>query len=447
MTIKTNYLLLLLLGISLLNACKKKEEDPIAPTASFTVSKMTVVVDEEVQFTNTSAEATSYQWSFGDGTTSTEASPKKSFSTSNTFTVTLVSTGPGGTKSAVANVVVLPLSTFTVENEASLSAGTAVQFTNGSKGATSYVWFFGDAAASSSNTANPSFTYATGGTYTVTLTASGAGGPSISTKTITVAAPPAVKELYYIEYGASLLQKVALDGSSNTATVLDIAGKAGAGMAIDAINKKVYFSDFEVTGSGAIWQMNLDGSGLTAIVSNLTDPYGVAVDPSGGKVYWADDLGNISRANLDGSSLETGIVNVPGGLMRAVALDPENNKMYYYEVQAEILYVANLDGSNPTAILTASYGYALLIDTVNDKIYYDEQNAGKIFRVNLDGSGQVEIDADGSRCYGMAIDYSENKIYWSLRESGKILRANLDGTNPEPVATGLTSPRGIALKL
>ena len=111
------------------------------------------------------------------------------------------------------------------------------------------------------------------------------------------------------------------------------------------------------------------------------------------------------------------------------------------------MYVANLDGSNPTAILTSSYGYALLIDTVNDKIYYDEQNAGKIFRVNLDGSGQVEIDADGSRCYGMAIDYSENKIYWSLRESGKIVRANLDGTNPEPVATGLSSPRGIALKL
>jgi PKD repeat protein len=447
MRTKHIYFLLFILGISLSNACKKDDPPPANPTSGFTVSKLTAVVDEEVQFTNTSANATSFKWSFGDGTTSTDASPKKSYQTSDNFTVTLVATGAGGSNTNTTVVKVLPFGGFTVENEADLIANKPVQMTNSSKGAVSYQWTFGDPANSTATTANPTFTYPSAGTYTVTLKAISAVGETAVSKTITVKGAPVTKDLYYIEYTANAIKKLALDGSGTTASVLDITGKAGAGMALDAVNNKIYFSDFEVTGTGNIWRMNLDGTGLTAIASNLTDPYGVAVDPAGGKVYWVDDLGNVSRANLDGSSPQIGLVNIPTGQMRAIALDLKNNKMYFYEVNAEILYVANLDGSNVTPLITASYGYAILVDTVNNKLYYDEQNAGKLFQTNLDGTGQVTIDADGTRIYGMVIDYTENKLYWSGRDNGKIIRANLDGSSPETLATGLTSPRGIALKL
>jgi PKD repeat protein len=447
MRTKHIYFLLFILGISLSNACKKDDPPPANPTSGFTVSKLTAVVDEEVQFTNTSANATSFKWSFGDGTTSTDASPKKSYQTSDNFTVTLVATGAGGSNTNTTVVKVLPFGGFTVENEADLIANKPVQMTNSSKGAVSYQWAFGDPANSTATTANPTFTYPSAGTYTVTLKAISAVGETAVSKTITVKGAPVTKDLYYIEYTANAIKKLALDGSGTTASVLDITGKAGAGMALDAINNKIYFSDFEVTGTGNIWRMNLDGTGLTAIASNLTDPYGVAVDPTGGKVYWVDDLGNVSRANLDGSSPQIGLVNIPSGQMRAIALDVKNNKMYFYEVNAEILYVANLDGSNVTPLITASYGYAILVDNVNNKLYYDEQNAGKLFQTNLDGTGQITIDADGTRIYGMVIDHTENKLYWSGRDNGKIIRANLDGSSPETLATGLTSPRGIALKL
>jgi PKD repeat protein len=447
MRTKHIYFLLFILGISLSNACKKDDPPPANPISGFTVSKLTAVVDEEVQFTNTSANATSFKWSFGDGTTSTDASPKKSYQTSDNFTVTLVATGAGGSNTNTTVVKVLPFGGFTVENEADLIANKPVQMTNSSKGAVSYQWAFGDPANSTATTANPTFTYPAAGTYTVTLKAISAVGETAVSKTITVKGAPVTKDLYYIEYTANAIKKLALDGSGTTASVLDITGKAGAGMALDAVNNKIYFSDFEVTGTGNIWRMNLDGTGLTAIASNLSDPYGVAVDPAGGKVYWVDDLGNVSRANLDGSSPQIGLVNIPSGQMRAIALDLKNNKMYFYEVNAEILYVANLDGSNVTPLITASYGYAILVDTVNNKLYYDEQNAGKLFQTNLDGTGQVTIDADGTRIYGMAIDHTENKLYWSGRDNGKVIRANLDGSSPETLATGLTSPRGIALKL
>ncbi len=445
MSINKNYLLLLFLAVGVLFSCKKKDDDPLAPVAGFSASKQTAVVDEEIQFTNSSANATAFQWSFGDGTTSAEASPKKAYATSENFTVTLVATGEGGSNTSTVAVKVLPKGAFSVENEGALIAGTAVQFTNGSKGAASYLWNFGDAANSTSTEANPKFTYAAGGTFEVTLKSISAVGETVTKKTITVAGAPAVKELFFIEYGNNLIKKLTV-GSPSAADVLDVAGKAGPGMAVDEANGKIYFSDFEVAGSGNIWRMNLDGSNLTAIVSNLTDPYGLALDLTNGKIYWADDLGNISRANLDGSGVQTGLVNIAGGGMRAVALDVENNKMYFYEVQAEILYSANLDGTDVKPIVTGAYGYAILVDTVNDKLYFDDQNTETLIRSNLDGSGKTTIDATATRIYGMAIDHAEGKIYWSGRDSGNISRANLDGSGLETLASGLASPRGIALK-
>jgi hypothetical protein len=65
-------------------------------------------------------------------------------------------------------------------------AGTTVQFTDASSGATAWSWTFGD--GSQSTVRNPSHTYAVRGTYTVTLRVSNGVGSSQTTKTITVGA-------------------------------------------------------------------------------------------------------------------------------------------------------------------------------------------------------------------------------------------------------------------
>lgn len=434
-----------LLSISLLVACKK-EDELIQGNAQFAASKTTVVVGEEIQFTNKSENATAFKWSFGDGTTSTEVSPKKSYQTSASFLVSLVSTGNGGSTISSLEIKVLPSASFIVESEDSLYSGSAVHFTNTSKGASSYEWSFGDANSSTSTATDAVFTYNNGGTYTVTLKSKSAVGETSFSKQITVTGAPSIKQLYFIEYGANLIKKLPLDGSGASTNVLDITGKAGVGLAYDEVNDKIYFSDFEVAVQGNIWRMNPDGSGLQAIVTGISDPYGIALDVPGGKIYWTDDAGNISRANLDGSNPQIGIVNINGGQMRAIALDQDNNTMYYYEVNSEILYKANMDGTNPVALVTGVYGYGILVDKVNDKIYFDDQNSATLIRANLDGTGQTVVDANGTRIYGMAIDNNDNKIYWSGRDSGELNRAELDGSNPEVLQSGLTSPRGIFLK-
>jgi PKD repeat protein len=73
----------------------KKEKDP--PVASFTVDRNVAEVNEMITCTNTSQNADSYLWEFGDGMTSTEINPLHFYSSSGDFRIVLKATNDGGT--------------------------------------------------------------------------------------------------------------------------------------------------------------------------------------------------------------------------------------------------------------------------------------------------------------------------------------------------------------
>ena len=200
--------------------------------------------------------------------------------------------------------------------------------------------------------------------------------------------------------------------------------------------------------------MDFDGTNDVSLVTGLLDPYGLSIDKTNGKIYWADDNGFIGRVNLDGTNPEkefiyTELSDQTTGWMRAVAVDPDANKVYYYEAWEENLIVANLsDGTVLDTIVKGAYGYSIFIDKVNSKIYFDDQYTG-FMRADLDGSNIEMIDdinVTDARIYGIDIDYTNSKLYWSARDVGEIYKADLDGGNKEVVATSLSNPRGIFLK-
>ncbi|MFD2101259.1 PKD domain-containing protein [Flagellimonas iocasae] len=442
------YIYSIVLFSSLLFMNCQEDEMALPPQAEavFSASADQVAVGETIQFTNDSQNATAYLWSFGDGTTSKLVSPKKSYESSDIFLVSLVSTGAGGSTISNMEITVTPASSFTVEDPESLLATVPVQFNNMSLEATSYSWSFGDGTNSSSTEENPTHTYTEAGTYSVSLTAESAVGSHVFTQDILVgSAPQKFADLYYIDLGDEYVRSLALDGTGTVSDILNIAGMGGVGMAYDHVNQKVYFSDFNAYPLGNIWKMNPDGSELEAIASNIGDPYAIALDIDAGKIYWVDDDGNVSRANMDGSNPEIGFFTVAGAWWRAIALDVENSKMYVYDSYFEDLYEVNMDGTDPNIIVSGVYGYAISVDTVNDKIYFDDQNEELLKVANLDGSDVQTVDDNGTRIYGMHIDHEEGKLYWSGRDSGELYRANLDGTGKEVLKTGLSSPRGIVL--
>jgi trimeric autotransporter adhesin len=158
----------------------------VLPVANFTVSAPSGCTPLTVMYTSTSSNAASHSWSFPGGSPSVSFLPNP----------TVIYYGPGtynaaltvyngansDTKLITGAVVVSPAvgSNFTYS-----ISGPTVTFNNLSSNATGYAWNFGDGSIGS-NAANPTYTYAMSGTYTVTLVAGNSCGSTPFSQTITI---------------------------------------------------------------------------------------------------------------------------------------------------------------------------------------------------------------------------------------------------------------------
>lgn len=135
--------------------------------------------NDSFNFQNTSLNATSFLWDFGDGNTSAETNPTHVYTNQGTYQVTLTSFNNCG-QSVVTLAVsteALPLAHFTADLVAGCNPLT-VQFQNQSSGSNlnGFNWEFPGGVPAFSTEENPIVTYDLPGIYPVTLTASSSLG-------------------------------------------------------------------------------------------------------------------------------------------------------------------------------------------------------------------------------------------------------------------------------
>ncbi len=154
------------------------------PIAGFKPSATQGCAPFTVQFNDLSAgNPIAWNWSFPGGVpaTSTEQNPAVTYATPGVYSATLVVTNLYGSDTlALQNlieVLALPIAAFDYT-----ATNLTVSFDNQSQNGTSYMWNFGD--GTTSNEANPTHTYASPGSYTVSLTVLNNCGAATLQKTL-----------------------------------------------------------------------------------------------------------------------------------------------------------------------------------------------------------------------------------------------------------------------
>jgi gliding motility-associated-like protein len=158
---------------------------------SGTIQKTVTIVQTNTDFTgpanaclnqpvtfqnNSSSVPLASFWYFGDGTTSAQTNPIKTYLTPGTYNVKMINFFDNCTDSITKTIVVQnkPAINFTVNDSSSCQAPFNAQFTDLTPGATSWLWDFGD--GNTSTLQNPAHSYAALGNYTVSLTVTTAAG-------------------------------------------------------------------------------------------------------------------------------------------------------------------------------------------------------------------------------------------------------------------------------
>ena len=287
-----------------------------SPIADFTANVTNGTSPLAVGFTDQSTgSVTSWLWDFGDGNTSTVQNPVYTYTIPGIYSVNLTATNVGGSTTqnkAGYITVTAPVSPPVTDFIANMTNGTsplAVGFTDQSTGSpTSWLWDFGD--GNTSTVQNPVHVFNLTGAYTVSLTATNAGGSTTTTKTgfITVQAPVPTTVPTTVSTTVSTTMPTTVPTTVSTTVptgyVYNTSWSSNGpyGVAVDHRTGNVYVAEYstnqvqEFTSTGTfITKWGTLGSGD----GQFDQPRGVAVD-SAGNIYVADS-GNNRTQKFDSS--------------------------------------------------------------------------------------------------------------------------------------------------
>lgn len=155
------------------------------------------------------------------------------------------------------------------------------------------------------------------------------------------------------------------------------------GLAIEYSGGKIYWAAPKDVANASIFRANLDGSQLEEVAHAAGVAWGVAVDPIGGHVYWTTGE-TILRANI-----ATGVVEDVGpdpqmepypAFKGDISIDVQARKMYWTRKGNRSssgwigIFRADLDGGNVEKLWDEPYSDAgdIVVDGVNKYVYWTE---------------------------------------------------------------------------
>ncbi|KAE8137290.1 hypothetical protein BDV38DRAFT_271407 [Aspergillus pseudotamarii] len=160
--------------------------------------------------------------------------------------------------------------------------------------------------------------------------------------------------------------------------------------------------------NGRILRSRDGGRSITAVVTGLTAPDGLAISRSASRMFWTNmgldtsvQDGSVMSANLDGSDMKTIIPEGSAYTPKQLTVDDQNRMLYFCDREGMSVHRCDFDGRN----------HEILV---------------------LRGDCKTSDKEDQTRwCVGIAVDVKDGKFYWTQKgpnrgNKGRIFRANID---------------------
>ena len=285
---------------------------------------------------------------------------------------------------------------------------------------------------------------ASGAAPSSTTNSSGAAGAPASTGTVSPTMPPA----------AMVSASAAGAGGAPAA----MSGSAGAGTTAPKAPSGTSTLFYLDNTGGRVLRANADGTKASTIVPmGGSGPDGVAVDVTGGHVFWTNmglpdaNDGTVMRADLDGKNVMTIVKSGGTYTPKQLKLEPQRGKLYWSDREGMKVQRANLDGSQlETLIVTGMSGtddashwcVGIALDVAAGKIYWSQKGGdnagpgvGSIRRANIelpagaDPAKRTDIEVLFDKLpepIDLDIDTEHHLLYWTDRGDNTVSRAPLD---------------------
>ncbi len=253
--------------------------------------------------------------------------------------------------------------------------------------------------------------------------------------------------LYWTDKDAPQIQRLIMDCNQTESLTTPSSGFGSPrGIAIDAINGRVYWADFN---GGSIHRCSLDGSHDQVLVTGLETPADMALDTDMGLLYWAEtDAHRICRMATDSNHLEVVIDQVSEPYY--IALDLVHGQLYWSEFNSPTLNRMDLMSNEAEVYLTGLDRVRdIVVEPEQGKVYWADRDSSKIQRANLDGTEIEDLfnASDGlDRPHGLWLDVETNQIYWTDTRTQAVHRGCADGSGvAEVFIDGLDGPWALVM--
>ena len=319
---------------------------------------------------------------------------------------------------------------------------------------TAYSWT-GSGLAANSTTQNTTTAIlplsASAGPYPYSVIASNATGAGLTVgATVNVTVAGYKGPFAYIAHqlnaapAPGTLSVVDTTNTAASAVQVDV-GVYPVGVAVSPAGTRVYVTNF---GSGTVSVIDTATNQIVPVNETLTNnagivvglgPYGIAVNPSGAKVYVANSISN-SVSVIDAvSNTAIKVVSV-GSQPYGVAVSPAGSKVYVTNYAGNSVSVINT-ANDSVEYLVAINGlpfnkpYGIAVNPAGTRVYVANEGAGTVSVINAANDTVLNTVNVGNSPRGLAVSPDGTKVY--VVNSGDRTVSVIDATSGAYLVTAL----------